>query len=128
MTANTGGIGIVHQEAVMGTVVTFDVVTPSSTAEIEAALRAAVTWLHWVDSTFSTYKPDSEVCRFDRGELDTRRLLAGTSPRLRPLPSVQRRNGRLFRCVGRWLVGPERGGEGLVHRRGVPAARRRRAA
>lgn len=53
----------------MGTVVTFDVVTPAPAGDIEAALRQAVAWLHWVDETFSTYKPESEVCRFDRGEL-----------------------------------------------------------
>jgi FAD:protein FMN transferase len=54
----------------MGTVVTFDVVTPASPAEVQAALRRAVDWLHWVDETFSTFKADSEVCRFDRGELE----------------------------------------------------------
>lgn len=26
-------------------------------------------WLRWVDATFSTYRPDSEICRLDRGEL-----------------------------------------------------------
>lgn len=26
-------------------------------------------WLRFVDATFSTYRPDSEVCRLDRGEL-----------------------------------------------------------
>ena len=26
-------------------------------------------WLRWVDATFSTYKPDSEISRLDRGEL-----------------------------------------------------------
>ena len=39
MTPNIGGIGTVHQEPVMGTVVTFDVVTPASTGDVEAALR-----------------------------------------------------------------------------------------
>ena len=79
MTANIGGIGTVHQEPVMGTVVTFDVVTPASTGDVEAALRTAVKWLHWVDATFRTFKPDSEVCRFDRGELE----LDDCSPELR---------------------------------------------
>jgi FAD:protein FMN transferase len=64
------GPGVVHQEAVMGTVVTFDVVTPAPAVEIEAALGQAEAWLHWVDETFSTYTPESEVCRFDRGELE----------------------------------------------------------
>jgi len=26
-------------------------------------------WFSWVDATFSTFKPDSEICRLDRGEL-----------------------------------------------------------
>jgi FAD:protein FMN transferase len=26
-------------------------------------------WLRWVDATFSTYRPDSEISRLDRGEL-----------------------------------------------------------
>lgn len=70
MSRAPGGANTVHQEAVMGTVVTFDVVSSAPAAEVEAALRRAVEWLHWVDETFSTYKPESEVCRFDRGELD----------------------------------------------------------
>lgn len=61
--------GVVCHEAVMGTVVTFDVRTPAPPEQVKAALAAAVAWLHWVDDTFSTYKPQSEVNRFDRGEL-----------------------------------------------------------
>ncbi|MEA2426143.1 MAG: FAD:protein transferase [Thermoleophilaceae bacterium] len=34
-----------------------------------AALDAAFDWLRFVDDTFSTYKPDSEISRLDRGEL-----------------------------------------------------------
>ncbi len=63
-------LGIVRREAVMGTVATFEVRTPAPPQEVERALDRAVAWLHWVDETFSTYKPESEVCRFDRGELD----------------------------------------------------------
>jgi FAD:protein FMN transferase len=70
MMASTSGTGVVHQEPVMGTVVTFDVVSAAPGGEVKTALRRAVDWLHWVDETFSTYKPDSEVCRFDRGELE----------------------------------------------------------
>ncbi|HTT92456.1 MAG TPA: FAD:protein FMN transferase [Acidimicrobiales bacterium] len=70
MTGAHPGAGIVHQEPVMGTVVTFNVAALAPAAEVEAALRRAVEWLHWVDETFSTYKPESEVCRFDRGELE----------------------------------------------------------
>ena len=56
----------VHVEHVMGTVVTIDV----RGAEPDAgAIGAAVRRLHDVDAEFSTYRSDSAVCRFDRGEL-----------------------------------------------------------
>jgi len=32
-------------------------------------LDRAFAWLCWVDLTFSTFRPDSEICRIDRGEL-----------------------------------------------------------
>jgi thiamine biosynthesis lipoprotein len=67
--AAPGRAGTVHHEAVMGTVVTFDVRTPAPPGGVEAAVQAAVGWLHWVDLTFSTYQVGSEVNRFDRGEL-----------------------------------------------------------
>jgi len=54
---------------VMGTVVSFDVRTPAPAERVEAAVQAAVGWLHWVERTFSTYQHGSEVNRFDRGEL-----------------------------------------------------------
>ncbi len=66
----------VHVEQVMGTVVTFDVRDPRSSAD---AIGAAVRWLHDVDAEFSTYRPDSAVCRFGRGEL----ALAATGDDLR---------------------------------------------
>lgn len=53
----------------MGTVVTFQLHTPVSASQAELALAEVVEWLHWVDETFSTYKAESEVNRFDRGEL-----------------------------------------------------------
>jgi thiamine biosynthesis lipoprotein len=34
-----------------------------------AALDAAFDWFRWVDATFSTYKPESEISRMARGEL-----------------------------------------------------------
>jgi FAD:protein FMN transferase len=47
------------------------------------ALDRAFAWFRWVDQTFSTYKPDSEICRLDRDELaladahpDVREVLA----------------------------------------------------
>lgn len=63
----------VHHEIVMGTVVSFDIRAPAAPeATVRAAIEAAVSWLHYVDQTFSTYRPDSEVNRFDRGELVAR--------------------------------------------------------
>jgi FAD:protein FMN transferase len=72
MTAALGEPGtksVIRREEVMGTVVTFDVRTPAPQAQLDEALAAATQWLHWVDDTFSTYKQQSEVNRFDRGEL-----------------------------------------------------------
>jgi thiamine biosynthesis lipoprotein len=55
----------VHVEHVMGTAVTFDVRGERPPA---SAIEAAVAWLHRVDAEFSTYRPDSAVSRFARGE------------------------------------------------------------
>jgi thiamine biosynthesis lipoprotein len=52
-----------HAEPVMGTVFSFDV--PAAAA---AVLPAVLRWLHWVDATFSTYREDSDVSRFGRGD------------------------------------------------------------
>ena len=50
----------------MGTVVTFDVVDDLDPAALEPALD----WLVWMEDTFSTFRPTSEVSRIQRGELD----------------------------------------------------------
>jgi FAD:protein FMN transferase len=62
-----------HAEPVMGTVFSFDL--PAAAA---AVLPAVLRWLHWVDTTFSTYHEDSDVSRFGRGEV----TLAGCAPEL----------------------------------------------
>lgn len=49
----------------MGTVVSFDL----RSAIPDRALIDACGWLHTVDAVFSTYQPDSEICRLGRGEL-----------------------------------------------------------
>jgi thiamine biosynthesis lipoprotein len=56
----------VHVEAVMGTVVTFDVRTPG---DHTSAIAAGCQWLHDVDATFSPFRPASEISRLGRGEL-----------------------------------------------------------
>lgn len=50
----------------MGTVISFDVRSPGVAP---AELDAIIAELHQVDATFSTYRPDSEISRLDRGEL-----------------------------------------------------------
>jgi FAD:protein FMN transferase len=40
---------------------------------IAAAVADAFDWLRWVDATFSTYDPASEIARIGRGELETAR-------------------------------------------------------
>ncbi|MFI1801968.1 FAD:protein FMN transferase [Streptomyces sp. NPDC020379] len=66
----------------MGTVFSFDLrdtVTPA----VGRALREAVTWLHHVDALFSTYRPDSAICRLDRGETTVERCPAEVGEVLR---------------------------------------------
>jgi thiamine biosynthesis lipoprotein len=53
----------------MGTVFTIDIRDDGSWAD---AIDDAVRWLHRVDTVFSTYRPDSDICRLDRGELHVR--------------------------------------------------------
>src|SRR5450755_747806 len=62
---------IVHVEAVMGTVVSFDVRVDdeASRSRMQAAVADAVAWLHRVDEVFSTYRPESQISRLGRGEL-----------------------------------------------------------
>src|SRR4051812_32852470 len=56
----------VHVEHVMGTVVSIDV---RSSRPAGDAIAAAVAGLHAADAAFSTYRPDSAICRLDRGDL-----------------------------------------------------------
>jgi len=67
-----------HAEAVMGTVVSFEV-RHALAALAHAAINEALAWLHWVDATFSTYKPNSEIARVERGTLS----LAACHPEVR---------------------------------------------
>jgi thiamine biosynthesis lipoprotein len=51
----------------MGMPVGIDVCDPGVS---EAAIEDAFAWLRAVDATFSTFRPDSEISRLNRGELD----------------------------------------------------------
>jgi thiamine biosynthesis lipoprotein len=53
----------------MGTVITIDVRDDLPAKDLDAALDRAFAWLEWVDTTFSTYKPGSEISRLGRGSL-----------------------------------------------------------
>lgn len=50
----------------MGTVFSIEVRDPDVG---EQAIDDVVQWLHWVDSTFSTYQPGSEISRLARGDI-----------------------------------------------------------
>src|SRR4051812_26783751 len=57
---------LVFVEDVMGTVASLEV---RAAAPPRGVVEDCFAWLHGVDETFSTYRPDSEVCRFECGEL-----------------------------------------------------------
>lgn len=57
----------VHVEHVMGMAVSIDL---RGDVDEEPLIDEVNKWLHWVDATFSTYKPDSVVSLLARGELD----------------------------------------------------------
>jgi FAD:protein FMN transferase len=61
----------VYVEHVMGTVASLDVRGAAGPAADAAGARL-MAWLHEVDRRFSTYRPDSEISRIDRGELAPR--------------------------------------------------------
>src|SRR3954470_23473093 len=58
--------GLRREEDVMGMPVYLDVRDPRPDPEVVETMFG---WLHWVDATFSTYKPGSEISRIGRGEL-----------------------------------------------------------
>jgi thiamine biosynthesis lipoprotein len=73
----------------MGTAISLDVADELDPARFAALADEVFDWLHEVDRRFSTYKPDSEVNRLDRGELAP----AAGSPELRAV---------LERCADLW--------------------------
>jgi thiamine biosynthesis lipoprotein len=56
-------------EHCMGTVFSIDVRGSGAEASV---IDEVIRWLHWVDNTFSTYRPASQIRRLDRGELHLR--------------------------------------------------------
>lgn len=71
--------GLCRVEQIMGTTITLDLADDLPPATARELADEVFAWMHEVDTRFSTYKPDSEVCRFDRGEV----LLSEASADLR---------------------------------------------
>lgn len=61
-------LGAHRVETVMGTPIGIDIRTALPQRELRSMLDDAFAWLRWVDGTFSTYKPDSQISRLARGE------------------------------------------------------------
>jgi thiamine biosynthesis lipoprotein len=53
----------------MGTVVSIELADDLPESRLRTLADETCAWLHEVDARFSTYKDDSEVCRFRRGDL-----------------------------------------------------------
>ncbi|SCL17602.1 thiamine biosynthesis lipoprotein [Micromonospora pallida] len=81
--------GLRRVEQVMGTAISLDLADDLPRATLDELADEVFAWLREVDARFSTYRPDSEVCRFDRGEV----LLSEASPDLRLV---------LERCADLW--------------------------
>lgn len=71
--------GLCRVEQIMGTAITLDLADDLPPATLRELADEVFAWMHEVDTRFSTYQPDSEVCRFDRGEV----LLSEASADLR---------------------------------------------
>jgi thiamine biosynthesis lipoprotein len=72
MTVGSGGPehhGLVRHEAIMGTVIAVHLTDPLPAETLSRLADDVFDWMREVDQRFSTYKPDSEVCRLDRGEV-----------------------------------------------------------
>jgi thiamine biosynthesis lipoprotein len=63
----------------MGTVVSIELADELPPTVLTSMIDDTCAWLHEVDQRFSTYKPDSEVCRFRDGRL----ALSDCSPDMR---------------------------------------------
>ena len=61
-----GGRGTHRVERLMGTVISIDVPDDVEASAVDLAFERLVA----IDARFSTYRPDSEVSRYDRGEID----------------------------------------------------------
>jgi thiamine biosynthesis lipoprotein len=61
--------GLLRVEQIMGTAIGVHVTDPLPDTTRARLIEEVFDWLRLVDVRFSTYRPDSEVCRLQRGEL-----------------------------------------------------------
>lgn len=78
----------------MGLPVSIDVRGARADGEVDRAFG----WLRGVDARFSPFRPDSEVCRFDRGELDVAGLSADLAEILDLCARYEAGSGGAFRA------------------------------
>ena len=64
--AGPTALPVTHAEPCMGTVFSFRIAAPGVDPP---TLAAVLSWLHAMDSMFSTYRPDSEISRINAGTL-----------------------------------------------------------
>jgi thiamine biosynthesis lipoprotein len=107
-------------EDVMGMPWMFDICDRSVTLE---TLSSVVAWLHWVDGTFSTYRPDSQVSRFNRGELTREQLHPDVMEVLDRSEQLRRETGGYFDITAPYRLGAAPpagdGGHGSVEPSGL---------
>ena len=87
----------------------------------EAVLQRAFDWLRRVDATFSTYRPDSEISRLGRGELDLERCSPAVRSVLARCERLRRATAGYFdhRAAATWGAG---GAASARHPPGKPRA------
>jgi thiamine biosynthesis lipoprotein len=94
MTAATA-VPLRQVEHCMGTVFSIDVRAPGVHP---GAVREAVDWLHWVDATFSTYKPDSQISRLRAGTIGLRDCATEVAEVLDQCAALGEATGGYFDC------------------------------
>ena len=81
---------------IMGIPISIDVRNPSSA--VVTSVAKAYDWLSEVDTRFSPFLPESEVCRFDRGELAVNELSSDMITIIALCDRYERDSGGAFRA------------------------------
>lgn len=88
--------GLRRVEHLMGMAISLELADDLPYPRLASAADEVFAWLDLVDRRFSTYKPDSEVCRLDRGELTTETCAADVSAVLDRCAALWRETGGYF--------------------------------